>query len=344
LFVAERRLAIIVDDPDIVGTAICGMLRLTKTGLLALLLAGAFNIAVAQSQRAAPGRGEAAQPREPEQRTPPQPAAPAPDQRGTEASPLIVKVAPTPKSDEERAEEAQQRSERGALERKLLELTNDLAAYALALFAATGVLLFATLGLLIAAFKQSGNMKKSLAVARTSADAAQKSAATAENALTMLERPTMFVVDVQDRILPEAVSSGNALAPEADIFFFNTGRSNAIVQSARHELMLYVTEPADPAFSQFASVRNGTIVIPPNARTPSFLCKYHRGLVKEEIEKIRNKILSVYLLGELVYDDNLGFRTTYTFFAKFHPGLAGDSKFIPLKPSHNRHQKEKISA
>lgn len=320
------------------------MLRSIKTGFLALLFAAAVHNDVAQSQRGAPSRGEAAQPRELDQRAPQQPAAPAADQRGTESSPLIVKVAPTPKSDEERAEEAQQRSERGALERKLLELTNDLAAYALALFSATGVLLFATLGLLISAFKQSGVMKKSLSVARTSADAAQKSAATAENALTMLERPTMFVVDVQDRILFEAASPGNAPAPEADIFFFNTGRSNAIVQSARHELMLYVTEPADPAFSQFASVRNGTIVVPPNAKTSSFPCKYHRGLMKEEIEKIRSKVLSVYLLGELIYDDNLGFRTTYTFFSKFHPDTTGDLKFIPLKPSHNRHQKEKISA
>ena len=318
------------------------MRRLSKISLVALLLAASLSVAFGQSQRAAQGRGEAVQPREPEPRTPQQPAIP--DQRGTEASPLIVKVAPTPKSDEERAEETQARSERGALERQLLDLTNDLAAYALALFAATGVLLFATLGLLIAVFKQSGSMKKSLAVARTSADAAQKSAATAENALTVLEGPSLFVVDVQDRILPDAVSSENPPAPEADIFCFNTGRSTAIIQSARHELMLYVTEPADPAFSQFASVSNGTMLIPPNAKSSRFPCKYHRGLTKEEVEKIRNKILSVYLLGELVYDDNLGFRTTYTFFSKFHPDMPGDLKFVPLKPSHNRHQKEKISA
>jgi hypothetical protein len=320
------------------------MLRLSKISLVALLLAAAANISLSQAQRPAPGRGEAAQPQQPDQRTSQQPPAPATDQRGTPDSPLIVRVAPTPKSDEERAEEAQLRNERGALERQLLDLTNDLAAYALALFAATGILLFATLGLLIAAFKQSGNMKKSLAVASTSANAAQKSAATAENALTGLEGPSMFVVDVRDRILPEAVSPGAAPAPEADIFFCNTGRSTAIIQSARHELMLYVTEPADPAFSQFASVRNGTIVIPANAKTSAFPCKYHRDLMKEEIEKIRNKILSVYLLGELIYDDNLGFRTTYIFFSKFHPDMTGDLKFIPLKPSHNRHQKEKISA
>src|ERR1700694_5181022 len=221
------------------------MLRLSKISLVALMLAAAANISVAQSQRPAPGRGEAAQPQQPDQRTPQQPSAPATDPRGTPNPPLIVRVAPMPKSDEERAEEAQLRNERGALERQLLDLTNDLAAYALALFAATGVLLFATLGLLIAAFKQSGNMKKSLAVARTSANAAQKSAETAENALTMLEGPTMFVVEVQDRILPEAASPGNAPAPEADIFFSNTGRSTAIIQSARHELMLYATEPAD---------------------------------------------------------------------------------------------------
>jgi hypothetical protein len=320
------------------------MLRLTKTSLVALLLVAAVNIAVAQSQRPGPSRGEAAQPQQPEPRTLQQPATPADDQRGIEASPLVVKVAPTPKSDEERAEEAQQRNDRGVLERRLDELTNDLVAYTLALLAATGILVFATLGLLIASFKQSRNMKKSLAVAATSADAAQKSAETAENALIMLEGPNMFMVDAQDRILPEAVSQENAPAPEADIFFFNTGRSTAIIQSARHELMLYVTEPANPDFSQFASVRSGPIVTPPNTKTSNFPCKYHRALMKEEAEKIRNKILSVYLLGELVYDDNLGFRTTYTFFSKFHPDRTGDLKFIPLKPSHNRQHKEKIRA
>lgn len=105
------------------------------------------------------------------------------DQRGTEQSPLIVKVAPTPKTDDERAEETKERDRIANADRKkeefdakVVEYTGELAFFTKSLFFATGALVFATLGLCVAAFRQSRDMKSSIAVADKAANAAKASA------------------------------------------------------------------------------------------------------------------------------------------------------------------------
>jgi hypothetical protein len=95
------------------------------------------------------------------------------DQRGTEQSPLIVKIAPTPKTDDDRAEEAKERERIAESERRkekadadLVKYTAELARFTALLFYATGVLGVATFGLLVAAFFQSRDTKTSVRVAR----------------------------------------------------------------------------------------------------------------------------------------------------------------------------------
>src|SRR5713226_1393554 len=62
--------------------------------------------------------------------------APAADQRGTEQSPVIVRVVPTPKSESETAKDARDRQEKAEaertkaeLDRKLVDFNSDLAYY-----------------------------------------------------------------------------------------------------------------------------------------------------------------------------------------------------------------------
>ena len=117
------------------------------------------------------------------------------EQKGTESLPFIVKLKPSEKTDEERANEAAERERIAESERKkaksdddLVNYTSELALFTKGLFHATVVLGIATIGLLVAAFKQALDMRKSLAISDESAKAATKSA----NALVITERGFPF--------------------------------------------------------------------------------------------------------------------------------------------------------
>ena len=104
------------------------------------------------------------------------------DQRGTEQSPLIVKVAPTIKTDNERAEETKERERITESERKkeksdsdIVRYTGELAFFTKGLFVATVALVLATIGLLVEARRQARDMKASIDVA--------------ENPLVLLKNP-----------------------------------------------------------------------------------------------------------------------------------------------------------
>jgi hypothetical protein len=149
----------------------------TRIATFALALCLALIACSAQSQR----RPQQVRVKQPEA-TITQPKSPE-DQRGTEQSPLIVKVAPAPKTDAERAEEAKESERIAEADRKkeksdadLVKYTAELAFFTKALFAATVALVIATIGLGFAAFRQSRDMKSSIAVADKAANAAVASA------------------------------------------------------------------------------------------------------------------------------------------------------------------------
>jgi hypothetical protein len=79
--------------------------------------------------------------------------------------PIIVNVIPSPKTDAERAEEAEDRRQKAETDTKLANYTGELAFFTKGLFVATVILGIATIGLLIAAFFQSRDMKASIAAA-----------------------------------------------------------------------------------------------------------------------------------------------------------------------------------
>jgi hypothetical protein len=97
------------------------------------------------------------------------------EQRGTEQLPLIIKVVPSPKTEEDRANEAADRQRMAESERNKEQSDTDLARFTKGLFYATIILGGATIGLLIAAFVQSRDTKRSIAASEKSADAATKS-------------------------------------------------------------------------------------------------------------------------------------------------------------------------
>jgi hypothetical protein len=183
----------------------------------------------AQSQEPTPSAGE---PRQPEQ-TQSQPAqqSPAGNQPNAAPPPIIVNVLPTPKTEAERADEAHERKEKAELDRRLVELTGELAYFTAGLFAATIALFIATGGLAYFAFVQSRDMKASVAVAQKAAEAADLSA----RAAVGTELPIVFLkrIDVmaQDPQGPngEVIPFLPPVPSNVTVWFNNYGRTPAIL-------------------------------------------------------------------------------------------------------------------
>ncbi|MGH6848084.1 MAG: hypothetical protein ACREC0_11800 [Methylocella sp.] len=105
----------------------------------AVMFASFFLFAMqAQSQEPTPSPGEMGQPEQAHPGGAEDHAAA--DQQNTKPQPIIVNVLPTPKTEPEAAEERREREEKTELDRRLVDLTNDVAIFTGGLFAATIVL------------------------------------------------------------------------------------------------------------------------------------------------------------------------------------------------------------
>ena len=78
-----------------------------------------FAATVAFSQRPPPAKRKSGQPQQPS----------TTDQRGTQQTPFVVKVLPIPKTNEEEAQEAKERNEKEALDRRITDATDNIAYF-----------------------------------------------------------------------------------------------------------------------------------------------------------------------------------------------------------------------
>jgi hypothetical protein len=122
------------------------------------------------------------------------------EQRGTEQLPLIIKVVPTPKTEENSANEAADRERIAESERKkeqsdadIVKYTAELARFTKGLFYATIILGGATIGLLVAAFVQSRDTKRAVAAVEQSAAAAKNSVDLSIKEFVVSHRPHLKV-------------------------------------------------------------------------------------------------------------------------------------------------------
>jgi hypothetical protein len=81
-------------------------------------------IGYVQSQQPSPGENESSRPQQSQAQSTQKQATP--DQRGTQQAPLVVKVLPSPKTDEETDQEAKDRNEKSANDRELIRYSRDL--------------------------------------------------------------------------------------------------------------------------------------------------------------------------------------------------------------------------
>jgi hypothetical protein len=163
----------------------------------------------------------------------------AQQERGTENSPVVVKVLPTEKSKEEFAREVEKQES----DRQLVKLTGDLANYTKLLFAATAALFLATIGLVVVGFHQVRDAKHAIAAAVNSAAAAKISAEAFMNA----EGAQIFPLVIESNL--KEVFSGQSiyytpaespdvllLPPKLSYCFKNYGKTPAKLQSIMHNL------------------------------------------------------------------------------------------------------------
>ncbi|MBS0240316.1 MAG: hypothetical protein JSR89_18025 [Proteobacteria bacterium] len=118
-----------------------------------------------------------------------------------ERVPLRIEITPAPKTQTELDDERRDHDEKSALDRKLVDLTAQLATYTDDLFRATAILAVATVlltaataGLLYFARRQASDMKESIRIARQSADTATV-AANAGREQALVSRTSMVAGD-----------------------------------------------------------------------------------------------------------------------------------------------------
>jgi hypothetical protein len=182
-------------------------------------------------------------------------------ERGTENSPVVVRVLPAEKSkDDVESEQARQEADR-----QLVKLTGDLASYTRLLFLATGLLALVTVGLVYFSFRQARDNKRSIAVAETSTRIA-------ERALTELEAPFLAV-----KISASGIDWQKITDPNFDDLKFsivNYGRTPAHILElldgvAPHRVGEGLPPAIDPDKTRGKPMPYG-IIAPPSSTTQEF--------------------------------------------------------------------------
>jgi hypothetical protein len=162
--------------------------------------------------------------------------------KGTEQSPLFIKLLPGPKTAEEVAQEAEDRNEKASADRWVIIFNGLIALFTAALVGANIALWRAGEHQIRLigdnAAQQSKDMQASVAAAERAASgamigarAAQKSAETAEKAFSNLERPYVFAFGV--RRLEADTERVGGFEPFVTYSVANYGKTPAIIENVR---------------------------------------------------------------------------------------------------------------
>lgn len=264
-------------------------------GLIAALL---FSISSVHAQQAAPSA-----PKVPEPQI--QQAAPAEPPKA-KTPPVVIDAKVPPVADQESYEAIKERTEKAELDRRLVELTGDLARFTAGLFWATVALAALTAILAFFAFKQSRDMKKSLALANKAADAADKSA----RAAIGLELPIIRMIP--DNLISGSTQSGDELIVSyavSSIVFANYGRTSAFPIEVKSGMIIGDELPPEPRYSSNDMFAMDASLDPTHSNQSSPITREKRltncvvVLREGEHDKIHSDTTNVWLYCSLVYRD-----------------------------------------
>jgi hypothetical protein len=235
----------------------------------------------------------------------------APQQdRGSESSPVVVKVLPAEKSKDDLAREDAQNSEKAAAEGRLINLTSDLAFYTKLLFGATACLALVTVGLVVVGFLQVRDAKESIAATKKAAEAAQESTNLARTEFNASHRPRIILREA----IIGSVLEGNPI--NVTLHIANVGdNAGKIIRST---IAVEIVSAPRLFMNSSVEVKSdlGEINLGPGE---AMLVAYSGTTPKWEAEKFKEKStmtaygeprvwrdFSVHLAGVLLYVDQLG--------------------------------------
>jgi hypothetical protein len=233
--------------------------------------------------------------------------------RGTESAPIVVKILPAPKTEEERAQEAQERQEKTTTDRWLMIFTGAVAFFTAALVGATGLLYRAgerQLSLNRNFFsRQARAMAESNSVARQAAEAASTNA----RAAIAAERAYLFIVIDRDSIemysgspkeIPPDVLTDYAKYLSVRFIIKNFGKTPAIVKQISHQIMHYAELPEALEYAPDLDT-----VIPPLGEGESsdvITAGPHSTITVHDAKFAIMGDSAIWFYGYIIYDDVFG--------------------------------------
>ena len=221
--------------------------------------------------------------------------------RGTDQSPLSVKVMPTPKTDAERDEEAKERREKAETDRKLADYTGELALFTKGLFYATVVLGIGTIGLACFGFLQFRAMKASIAAAQTAADAAMLSA----RAAIGIELPIFRISP--DSVISQELRDGDKISVSytvSRVILDNLGRTEAFPIEIKYGMTCGENLPSEPHYSGVDNFIPNYIIEPDPSVTPQKRLSGCSVIIQpNDGERVSEGTLGLWFYCSLLYDD-----------------------------------------
>lgn len=284
-----------------------------------LALIACVSTAAAQSKRPAPGPSELSDP--PQAKSGGATSGPGADQRGTDQAPLIVKVLPAPKTEEETDRDARQEDEKSTADWWMVKLTGALVGVGilqLLVFGWQGWHLRDTVRTMKKIDQgQATNVMESIAQATRSAVAMENvSASMAQNAQTVTDmaktQKRFWESQMRAYVLPDQCSLWDGLTlnppqphradvPGVVLIIKNSGLTPAygVISWAQIEVI---------------DVKNeNTLVAPPLQKVfPSTVAQhatfnksmwFTRALTPHELSDIQTGVRAVYVYGRIEYQD-----------------------------------------
>jgi hypothetical protein len=259
-------------------------------------------------------------------------------ERGTENSPVIVKVIPAEKSKDDLAREDTKDKEKIAIDRQIASLTGDLAFYTKLLFGATALLALITFGLVVASFRQVYDAKISVAAAVKSAGAAEKSADAAKlsaQAAINADRAFLFISIEYDNFnnIAGIALANKSFFPddikgvppymEAQYTIKNYGKTFALIKEVSHQLVVSPIFPTEPEYEIIQPAPISNIILDSAEKTHAIHCRAESLITVEQAKAIWASKSALWLHGYISYDDAFGFGSEFRYKWHFNGSSGG---------------------
>lgn len=250
------------------------------------------------------------------------------EERGTERSPLMVRVLPSPDAAEREAKDEASRTEKVVEDRRLVYATIALAAITGALALFTGGLWFATYSLgkeaKESAKRQADEMQRSLQIAEQSVEAAKKQAEVSREEFFYAHRPRVVVRREQARSAPDQRGINFVLANMGDLVATNIVANVNVRIIPASEQASFELQSLPPYGGAWIDV--GKLIGVPGRGNRTDLMAGERAFIFIQSNDINDQSMAsikrgeslLYFFGLVNFDDPGGARRESAFFRTYH--------------------------